>query len=63
MRTIEVNFSHEPARYHALMDAMISQDEIEGGYVMFCVESRDQGQRIGKFELREPGYEPPRLGA
>ena len=52
MRTIKVNVRNERARYNALMDAMVSQEEVEGGYVMLCIESHEQGERIWEFLLR-----------
>lgn len=58
MQIVKINIRTEQSRYIALMDAMMSGEEVEGGYVQMYTEYREEGECIAKFLLHEPSRVP-----
>ena len=51
MQTIKVNIRHQRERFRQLLDAMVSEDQVDGCYVTGYTEIKELGERYAKFTL------------
>ena len=51
MHTIKVNIRHQRERFRKLLDAMVSEDQVDGCYVTGYTEIKEFGERYAKFTL------------
>ena len=51
MHIIKVNIRHQRERFRQLLDAMVSEDQVDGCYVTGYTEIKELGERYAKFTL------------